>query len=155
VQLGDEYPLNKAVNNSLALLQKWQPWAKDPRIEATRGLVQRGVFAWESGIVVDFPMVVIHKEDNKIIAASGYDDRSDVPQQLYEIGYWYDVYYQGNGYVTEYANAITRYAFDALGAAKVVISMQIEKKYCCGQKTKFYQSRCSREGPTRLRVRPD
>ena len=77
VQLGDEYPLNKAVNNSLELLQKWQPWAKDPSIEATRGFVQRGVFAWESGSVVDFSMVVIHKEDNKIIAASGYNDRTD------------------------------------------------------------------------------
>lgn len=94
VQLGDEYPLNQAVNHSLALLQKWQPWAKDPSIEATRDFVQRGVFAWESGSVVDFPMVVIHKEDNKIIAASGYNDRSDVIHALYEIGYWCDVDYQ-------------------------------------------------------------
>lgn len=128
VQLGDEYPLNTAVNNSLELLQKWQPWAKDPSIEATREFVQRGVFAWESGSVVDFPMVVIHKEDNKIIAASGYNDRSDVSQGLYEVGYWCDVDYQGKGYVTEYANALTRYAFDALGAVKVVISMQVENE---------------------------
>ena len=128
VQLGDEYPLNKAVNNSLEILQQWQPWAKDPSIEATRDFVQRGVFAWESGSVVDFPMVVIHKEDNKIIAASGYNDRSDVAQELYEIGYWCDVDYQGKGYVTEYANALTRYAFEALGAAKVAISMQVENE---------------------------
>jgi RimJ/RimL family protein N-acetyltransferase len=128
VQLGDECPLNKAVNNSLELLQKWQPWAKDPSIEATRNFVQRGVFAWESGSVVDFPMVIIHKEDNKIIAASGYNDRSDVAHALYEIGYWCDVDYQGKGYVTEYVNALTRYTFDALGATKVVISMQVENE---------------------------
>lgn len=128
VQLGDERELNKAVNNSLSILQKWQPWAKDPSIEATRDFVQRGVFAWESGLVVGFPMVVIHKEDNKIIAASGYNDRSDISNALYEIGYWCDVDYQGNGYVTEYANALTRYAFDALGADKVVISMQVENE---------------------------
>lgn len=128
VQLGDEFPLNKAVNNSLEILQKWQPWAKDPSIEATRGFLQRGVFAWESGSVVDFPMVVIHKQNQRIIGASGYNDRSDINQGLYEIGYWCDIDYQGKGYVTEYANALTRYAFDALMASKVVISMQVENK---------------------------
>ncbi|MDA8562125.1 GNAT family N-acetyltransferase [Gammaproteobacteria bacterium] len=126
VKLGDEYAINKAINNSLKILQKWQTWAKDPGIEATRSFVQRGVFAWESGSAIDFPMVVIHKEDQKIIAASGYNDRSDVNQGLYETGYWCDVDYQGKGYVTEYANALTRYAFDALGASKVVILMQVE-----------------------------
>lgn len=128
VRLGDEYSLNKAVNNSLDLLQKWQPWAKDPSIEATRGFVQRGVSAWESCSVVDFPMVVIHKQDQKIIGATGYNDRSNIQQGLYEIGYWCDIAYQGKGYVTEYANALTRYAFEVLGATKVVISMQIENK---------------------------
>ena len=128
VQLGDELPLNKAVNNSLALLQKWQPWANDPSLEATRGFVQRGVFAWASCSIEDFPMVVIHKQDQKIIGASGYNDRSNIKQGLYEIGYWCDVDYQGNGYVTEYTNALTRYAFHALQATKVVISMQIENK---------------------------
>lgn len=49
VQLGDEVAINKAVNNSLKPLQKWQPWAKDPSIDATREFVQRGVlriFQW-------------------------------------------------------------------------------------------------------------
>lgn len=128
VQLGDELPLNKAVNNSLYLLQKWQPWAKDPSLETTRSFVQRGVFAWKSCFVENFPMVIIHKQDQKIIGASGYNDRSNINQGLYEIGYWCDVDYQGKGYVTEYTNALTRYAFYALQAAKVVISMQIENK---------------------------
>ena len=128
VQLGDEFPLNKAVNNSLELLQKWEPWAKDSSIEATRGFVGRGVFAWESCSIVDFPMVVIHKQDQKIIAASGYNDRSDINQGLYEIGYWCDIDYQGQGLVTEYANALTKYAFKVLNANKVVLSIQVENK---------------------------
>jgi len=128
VHLGDEFSINKAIHNSLALLQKWQPWAKDPSLEATCGFVQRGVFAWASRFIEDFPMVVIHKQDQKIIGASGYNDRSFFNQGLYEIGYWCDIDYQGKGYVTEYANALTRYAFDALKATKVVISMQVENK---------------------------
>lgn len=128
VHLGDEIPLNKAINNSLNILQKWQPWAKDPSIEATRSFVQQGIFAWESYSLEDFPMVLIHKQDQKIIGASGYNDRSDINQGLYEIGYWCDVDYQGKGYVTESANTLTRYAFDVLQATKVVISMQVENK---------------------------
>lgn len=128
VQLGDEYPLNKAIHNSLELLQKWQAWAREPSIEATRDFVQRGVFAWKSFSIMNFPMVVILKKNNKIIASGGYNDRSDVTQGLYEIGYWCDVDYQGKGYVTEYVNALTRYAFDALGAFVVVISMQVENE---------------------------
>ncbi|WP_119344571.1 GNAT family N-acetyltransferase [Facilibium subflavum] len=128
VRLGDEIEINKAINNSLEILQKWQPWAKDPSIDATRTFVQRGMFSWESGCIKDFPMVVIHKQDKRIIGASGYNDRSDPDDGLYEIGYWCDVDYQGQGLVTEYANALTRFAFDVLSAHKVVISMQIENK---------------------------
>ena len=126
VQLGDEIELNKAIKNSLELLQKWQPWANNSSIEATRDFVQQGVLAWESGNIVDFPMIVIHKASKKIIGASGYNDRSDIGKGLYEIGYWCDVDYQGQGLITECANALTRYAFEALSAAKVVISMQVE-----------------------------
>lgn len=68
VQLGDEISLNKAINHSLKHLQRWQAWAKDPCIDATRSFIQRGVFAWLSQTIIDFPMVVIHKADQKIIA---------------------------------------------------------------------------------------
>jgi len=126
VQLGDEIQLNKAITNSLESLQKWMPWAKDPSIDATRDFVQRGVFSWESGSVVDFPMVVIHKADQKIICASGFNDRSSTQNSEYEIGYWCDSGYQGQGLITECVNALTRYAIEALQAKKVVISMQVE-----------------------------
>ncbi|MDA0911331.1 MAG: GNAT family protein [Proteobacteria bacterium] len=128
VRLGDEIEINKAIHNSLEILQKWQPWANDSSLETTRTFVQRGVFSWDSGCIKDFPMVVIHKQDKRIIGASGYNDRSDPDDGLYEIGYWCDVDYQGQGLVTEYTNALTRFAFDVLSASKVVISMLVENE---------------------------
>jgi RimJ/RimL family protein N-acetyltransferase len=128
VQLGDEIELNQAINHSLVLLQKWQAWAKNPSIGATSDFVQRGVFGWQSGYITDFPMVMIHKQDQKIIGASGYNDRSDIYHGLYETGYWCDVDYQGHGLVTECANALTRYAFGALNASKVILSIQMNNK---------------------------
>ena len=128
VRLGDEIEVNKAIHNSLEILQKWQPWANDPSLETTRTFVQRGVFTWDSECIKDFPMVVIYKQDKRIIGASGYNDRSDPDDCLYEVCYWCDVDYQGQGLVTEYTNALTRFAFDALSASKVVISMLVENK---------------------------
>lgn len=70
VRLFDEIEINKAIHNSLEILQKWQPWANNPSLETTRTFVQRGVFAWNSGCIKDFPMVVIHKQDKRIIGGS-------------------------------------------------------------------------------------
>ena len=132
VAVGDEIPLNKAINHSLAILKKWAAWAKDTSLDTTRGFVMQAVFSRKSASVIDFPMVLIHKGDQKIIGATGYNDRSDMIQGLYEIGYWCDVDYQGQGLVTECANALTRYAFEALRAAKVIISMQVDNKKSIG-----------------------
>lgn len=126
VQLGDEMQLNQAVNNSLESLQQWMPWANDPSLETTRDFIQKGVFAKSSQSIADFPMVVVHKEEQKIISGSGYNDRSDPKNGLYEIGYWCDVDYQGKGYVTEYVNALTKYALEELKAKIVVMRMDID-----------------------------
>ena len=126
MQLGDEIELNQAVNNSLESLQQWMPWANDPSLETTRDFIQKGVFAKSSHSIADFPMVVVHKEDQKIISGSGYNDRSDPKNGIYEIGYWCDVDYQGKGYVTEYVNALTKYALEELKAKTVVIRMEVD-----------------------------
>jgi RimJ/RimL family protein N-acetyltransferase len=126
VAFGDEIPLNKAIHNSLEVLQRWQPWAQDPSMETTKNFIQWGVLSWGAGGIAEFPMVVIHKDDQRIIGASGYNDRTDLSQGLYEIGYWCDVDYQGQGYVTEYVNALTRYALIVLGAKTVMIRMEVD-----------------------------
>ena len=126
VQLGDEVPLNHAVNNSLVLLQQWQPWANDPSLQATRDFIQRGVASWKTPGSSDFPMTIIHQADNKIIGASGYNERSHPKEGVYDIGYWLDIDYQGQGLVTEYVNALSRFALLELNAKKVVICISVE-----------------------------
>lgn len=126
IQLGDEIPLSTAINNSLASLQQWMPWAKDTSLKATQTFVRQAVFHWQSQQGNAFPMVVIHKADQKIIGASGYTERSTPIKAFYEIGYWLDMEYQGQGLATECVNALTRYALDAIGANRVQLRMQIE-----------------------------
>jgi RimJ/RimL family protein N-acetyltransferase len=117
VQHGDEVPLNHTIRRSLHVLRPWMPWAQDLRIEATRTFVEKGIAARRARPLTDFPMVVIHKADQQIIGASGYNNCSLFDDGIYDIGYWCDVAYHGHGYVTEYVNALTRYALDS-GQAK-------------------------------------
>ncbi len=126
VHLGDEIQLNQSINNSLDSLQQWMPWANDTDLKTTRAFIQKGAFARSSQSIVDFPMVVLHKGDQKIMSGSGYSDRSDPENGLYEIGYWCDIDYQGKGYVTEYVNALTRYALEELKAKTVVIRVEVD-----------------------------
>lgn len=126
VRIGDEIQVNEAIKNSISVLQAWMPWANDPSLETTRNFIRKAVLARNSWAVTDFPMVVIHKEDKKIIGCSGYNDRSNFYQGLYEIGYWCDVDYQAKGYVTEYVNALTRYTISELEANAVVLKIEID-----------------------------
>ena len=44
-KLGDEKPLNQAINRSLPELQRWMPWANDPSMQPTIRYVKEGITA--------------------------------------------------------------------------------------------------------------
>ncbi|HCA89137.1 MAG: hypothetical protein CMF38_02190 [Legionellaceae bacterium] len=54
-RLGDEKPLNQAINRSLPELQRWMPWANDPSMQPTIRYVKEGINSWESDALHDFP----------------------------------------------------------------------------------------------------
>lgn len=128
IQLGDEIELNAAIQRSLPAIQRWMPWARNANSETTNEFVQHAVAGWQSRKAVEFPMVVIFRETNKIIAASGFNEYSIPAIPFYEIGYWLDVDSQGKGLATELVNALTRYAFVALNAQRLQIRTQIDNE---------------------------
>ena len=128
VQLGDEVEISAAINRSLESLQRWMPWAKDPSFETTKKFVENAVKNRSTNSFRDFPLVAVHKGDHKIISATGFNEESEFDIGVYEIGYWIDVQYQGQGFVTEFVTAITRFAFEYLGAIRIQIATQIENE---------------------------
>lgn len=70
VRGGDQFAISEAIQASLEDLQRWMPWAKDPSFETTEAFVQRANAAWSSRNSEDFPMVVVHRKDQKIIVRS-------------------------------------------------------------------------------------
>ncbi|MDX2050489.1 MAG: GNAT family protein [Rickettsiaceae bacterium] len=121
VKHGDEFQINKLVNNSIENLKKWNTWTKNTSFDATKRFVEKSVLAWKEKALDDLPMSAIYKESGNIIGVCGYNDNTLPQDGIYEIGYWLDVDYQGMGLATEYANALTRVALDILSAKKAVI----------------------------------
>ncbi|MDF1654794.1 MAG: GNAT family N-acetyltransferase [Coxiellaceae bacterium] len=128
IQLGDEDQLHQALINTLEQLQRWMPWSQQCSKQATEAFVKQGVALWQSGKADCFHMVVIDKACDKIISASGYNNYSIPAVPLYDIGYWVDSNYQGKGYASEFTNALSRYAFDALQAQRLQINTQVENE---------------------------
>ena len=120
-KLGDEVPLNRAINHSLKELQPWVVWANNPRLSTTMQFVESAVKQWRSSKQTDFPMVLFHKEEKRIIGCSGFNEKSNPSVPFYEPGYWLDTQYTGRGLATEFTTALTRYAFEKLRASRVQI----------------------------------
>ena len=126
VRPGDEHAINDAIRSSLEDLQRWMPWSKDSSFATTKAFITNAAKAWSEHDAREYPMVVIHKEDQKIICATGYNEETQPDKGLYEVGYWLHKEYQGQGLVREYVNALTRFALLALQAKQVQICTQTE-----------------------------
>ena len=123
-ELGDEVSLHRAINHSLTELQPWVVWANNPRLTTSLQFVESAVKQWASNKQSNFPMVIVHKEDGRIIGCAGFTEKSDPSVPLYEPGYWLDTRYTGRGLATEFTTALTRYAFEKLNAKRVQLSIQ-------------------------------
>ncbi|KTD78812.1 GNAT family N-acetyltransferase [Legionella waltersii] len=125
---GDIEPLNLVINRSLSELQRWMPWAHDPSLKATRKFVRTAIKQLKSKKQPDLPLIVVLKSNREIIAATGYNDRSDLEVPFCEIGYWLDTQCTGQGYATEFTAALTKLAFSYFGAIRVQIKTQEQNK---------------------------
>jgi RimJ/RimL family protein N-acetyltransferase len=125
---GDAKPLNEAINRSLAEISLWMPWASDPSLKPTEDFIERGIEQWAKENQTEFPMIIKLKSNNQIISASGFNEKSQPDVPMFEIGYWIDSQYSGNGYITEAVNAITQYAFDKYNSVRVQICAQLDNK---------------------------
>ena len=119
-QQGDGKALFEAKKDSATELKSWMLWAKNDSSEQDEEILVRNKY-------IDF----LRREDlmlfafdrarpDYLIAGTGLH-RFDWKTRVFEIGYWVRTPDTGKGYATELTNALTRYAFEALGATKVTI----------------------------------
>lgn len=128
VRIGDEFALHESIERSIPALRRWMPWARDTSFNATQHFIHSGYEHWQAQTSKDFPLIVIHKESQKIISVSGYNEHTDLVRPCFEIGYWIDSTFEGQGLAKELVNALTRYALDGLKAIRAQICTQVENE---------------------------
>lgn len=118
---GDGAALNEAVIESLEHLRPWLPWAQQaPTLAESEANVRQAYLAFLAREDLRFHLFL--KETGELVGATGlHCIRWEVPS--FEIGYWVRRSRQGQGLITESTEALTRFAFDTLGARRVEIRL--------------------------------
>ena len=122
---GDGAVLNAAIAVSMAELGPWIPWAgtqptaDESEVHCRR---QQAKFILRE----DFVFLIFAREadggEGELLGGTGLH-RIDWTLRRFEIGYWRKTGLDGRGIATETVQAMTRLAFDTLGARRVEIRM--------------------------------
>lgn len=109
---------------SMEVLYPWMVWAKNGpgTLDEQKEMMTR---KYAEFILRENLMMLAFTHDGEFVVATGLHNLDwFIPSA--EVGYWCKKSAQGQGYVTEAANAITRYAFEVLSMRKIYIGMDSE-----------------------------
>lgn len=116
---GDGKVVYQAIQSSLNEIKEWMPWAHDEQTEEDVEVNMREAHA-KFLTREDLRLHIFNRETGEFIGSSGLHRINwNIPKV--EIGYWIDTRYSGKGYITEAAEAITKFAFTELNAKRVEI----------------------------------
>lgn len=117
---GDGAETHEAVAETFDQLHVWMPWAQ--KLE-TIDQIEINIRKAYAEFILRTNMRLIGRETDtgRPVIFCGLH-RFDWAARRFEIGYWVRASAQGKGYATETANALTRFAFGAIGAQRVEIT---------------------------------
>lgn len=117
---GDGAVINVSVLETLDDIRRYPAsmmWAmEDQPMEKTEEYARRGAANWI--IRADFPMIVFRRDTGDHVGNCGLH-RFNWDTRVFEIGWWCRKCFQGRGFATEAARAVTEFAFTHLGARRV------------------------------------
>ena len=116
---GDGTEIHAAVEETFDDLKPWMPWAQQmPTLEESEAFVRRAQCQFLAR--EDLTLFLFLKDTTTLVGGSGLHRMNwNIPK--FEIGYWCRKGFQGQGYITESTEAITKFAFEILGAKRVEI----------------------------------
>jgi len=123
-EMGEGPIINQAICSSLDHLKPWLPFAKKaPTIEESEEHCRRSLAKF---ILREDMTLSIYSRDRKNFIGSTGLHRAKWEVRSFHIGYWVVAAFEGQGLITEAANALTRYAFQVLRARRVEIRCDLE-----------------------------
>jgi RimJ/RimL family protein N-acetyltransferase len=120
----DAAAMSEAILRNHEHLIPWLPWAvKDQHTVAfCLDVIRKARGQYDLGI--DFMMGIFDARDGRYIGGTGLHPR--VGKGAYEIGYWMDQQFTGQGFATHVAAALTKAAFEYAGVHRMNIHMQVD-----------------------------
>lgn len=128
VMPGDGAAIHASKEETWDILKKWMPWTAHGTgsISETEKVAREN---YAKFILRTDMMMVAHTlaptPEQELIACTGLHNL-DWDVRSFSIGYWVRASAHNKGYATEIANALTRFAFGALNARRLIISAATE-----------------------------
>jgi len=118
-KVDDAFEILNQTHSSLSSLQEWMAWAQDePDLSVIEENLRQAVADFITRKDLRFHLYL--KETGEFIGATGFHCIDWKIPKL-EIGYWLTTEREGNGYMTEAVQRLTRFAFMELEARRVEI----------------------------------
>ena len=116
---GDGAAVQEAIQESLAELLAWMPWAHEPQsVDASEAFARQAQADFLARR--DLPLFLFRRDDGMFVGGSGLHG-FDWSVPSFGIGYWVRTSMAGQGFATEAAARIADFAFDELAAERVEI----------------------------------
>jgi ribosomal-protein-serine acetyltransferase len=118
-QPGDGKAVFQAIHASIHEFKSWLPFANEELSEDT---IETNIRQAHAQFLMrkDLRLLIFLKDSKQFVGSSGlHNPNWSIPK--FEIGYWLDTRFCGNGYMTEAVSGITQFAFDSLHARRLEI----------------------------------
>lgn len=130
VKIQDASVMHSAMKASFPSLKEWMPWAQAlASIRDTEVYLAHGERLWSKPAQdgVELPLQIMDPSDTFYLGATGIKP-ANLTIPSFEIGYWVNTTYAGQGLITEAMNALTRFLFDVMNAKRVEINCEEPNK---------------------------
>jgi RimJ/RimL family protein N-acetyltransferase len=119
----DAPAMSATILRNHAHLIPWMPWAVQGQhtVPFCQDLIRK--FRGNYDLGIDYSMAVLDRRDGRYIGGTGLHPR--VGAGAFEIGYWIDAAYAGQGFATHITGALTKVAFEYEGVHRMNIHMQV------------------------------
>lgn len=120
---GDGAQLLEAKRESWSELGRWTQWASGPVDALTEPSEKASVRKRAAEFILrsEIWLPAFDREEEQLLGVGGFH-AIDWRSRLLSVGYWVRTGEAGKGLATELLSALTRYAFDALGANRLAVS---------------------------------
>lgn len=123
----DAESLFAVIRASAAHIARWLPWPQEHRTaDDTLAFIRRTHARWIAREGLD-GLGIFRRADGAILGGTGMHVHNwHIP--AFEIGYWLAAGAEGHGYITESVRLLTTFAFERLGAQRLVIRCDAENR---------------------------